>query len=136
MKKILNVRWLALIAAGILLSGCAAVGVLAGGGDKNYTGTYELKTDVSLDVTKKLDALAKQTDFLVTKSSKTGVHLQKDMAIAAAGLAGVRKGGEMVINGIGTKTLKIEILLVGNFDYGTKKNTDELFQKVAAILKN
>ena len=136
MKKILNVRWLVLIAAGILLSGCAGVGMLAGGGNKTYTEKYELKTDVVLDVSKKLDALTKQTEFLVTKSSKTGLLLQKNYSEAASGLAGVNKAGEMAINGIGTKTLTIEINLVGNFDYGTKKNTDELFQKVSQILKN
>jgi len=57
------------------------------------------------------------------------------MSTLGVGMTGASKIGQISITGINTRTLKIDILVQGNFGYGSKETADALFEKISGILK-
>ena len=138
MKRFSNIYWLIILAVSFILSGCGAVGMLAGGSTNSYREDYEISSQSPIDVFGKIDAIASETGFSVSSIGKNEgtASLQKGMSAASAGLIGVSKSGSITFRGINTKTITVSIMLIGNFDYGSKKNTDQLFDKIAGIVKS
>jgi hypothetical protein len=126
-----------IIAGLFLLAGCAPVGVLVGGSTKTYRESYQIKSSTPIDVYGKIDAVAEKTGFPVSGIDKEKgiVSFTKGVSAGAAIMIGSGKAGSISISEIGTKTLQINIHLVGNFDYGTKEKTDQLFNTVSSILQ-
>ncbi len=135
MKK--TTRNAVIVAAMFGLSGCGAAGMMLGGQMKQYSEEYVIKSSSPIDVFGKLNAVAKETGFSVSGIGKANgtANLGRGISMFGAGMSGASKTGQIAFSGINTNTLKIAIMLQGNFDYGSKENADLLFDKISGVLK-
>lgn len=121
-----------------ILNGCGTVGALAGGSIQTYHEVYKVESAKPVDVFGKIDAIAAKTGFSISNMDKEKgtASLMRGESVLGEGFIGTSRVGNITIEKIDAKTLKVDISLSGNFGYGSKKNTDELFEELSDILKS
>ena len=128
------------VSLALSLSGCAetsTIGMMMGGSETNYTGVYQIDKAKGIDVFAKDDELAKKLGFGVSEEDKVNGVLRLTYAtdLTSEEIDGKYLRGEIDITGIGKDVLEVKTKTWGNYQFGTRKESEYLFSQVKDFLK-
>lgn len=114
-----------------LVTGCGAVGMVAGGSIDQFTGTYGIKLDTArADIYDAITEVGKEMDMSLYELDTTShkIVLSSGYSTASASLIGKSSASAIAVQLDNTlKDLSVGVTVQGNFGYGKKENADKIF---------